>query len=383
MNFDHNHHFRGEIRALSNKGLGVVDHPDGRIFFVRGGWIGEEGTFLVSDKAKSYSEVQVIEWHKSAPGQVEPACPHYGVEVGKCGGCPWMNRSYPTQLEAKETRLSFILAKNEITSKLRNPIIQSPQQYGYRNRAQFKTDGMQIGYVSEGTNILAPIRDCLILNDKMRESLKSLIQSLPKKDWKPTEGFPWSYLEVDDAMEFSEIIPNKRRPFRQGNSAQNEAMKSWIENKLKDYPEEWQVVEAFCGSGNFTEVISSAGHRDILAAEIRGSAIEELKRKAIPGVKVLEIDMNGKDVWQQISKGMPMAKILLIDPPREGVENRKEILKNLKKLEVIIYVSCELTTWARDVKDFIKEGWSVNEVTPLDLFPHTPHVELLSVLVKK
>lgn len=383
MNHEQYSYFRGEIRALSNKGLGVVDHPDGRIFFVRGGWPGEVGTFNVSSAAKSYSDIQAVEWHSSAPGKVDVPCSHYGTIEGKCGGCPWLNRDYATQIEAKETRLSFILTKNKITPSARNPIIPSPKQFDYRNRAQFKTDGTQLGYVSEGTNILAPIEDCLVLNEKMREILKSLLKQLPNNKWIPIKGFSWSYLEVDDKVNHFEIEPNRRRPFRQGNSFQNENMKNWIEQVLKKYPVNWPVVEAFCGSGNFTEVLSKVGFQNILAAEIRGSAIEELKGKKIEGVQVLEIDMNRRGVWGQISKKMPDAKILLIDPPREGVESRKDIVKSLKSLETIIYISCELTTWSRDVKDLIEQGWQVEQVTPLDLFPNTPHVELLSVLVKK
>ncbi len=372
--------FQATVRALSHKGHGVVDHPDGRVFFARGTWPGDAGTFRVEENAQSYANAQVAELVTLAPERVEAPCPHRGEEAGKCGGCPWMGVSYEAQVKAKEQRVTFLLEKNGIAVGVRRPLIPSPEVYGYRNRAQFKTDGQQLGYVSEGTNTLAPIEDCQILNPPLRDLLKELRSSLPRADWRPSEGFPWNYLDVDDMQSAGEVVLNRRRPFRQGNSAQNARMKQWILESLREARKDFPVLEAFCGSGNFTEALSQAGFSNIVAAEVRGSAIQELTAKALPGVRVMEIDMNDKGVWQQLAKRQPHAKILLVDPPREGIEKRRGIFKYLDNLRTIVYVSCEPATWARDVKDFAQNGWKVAHLTPLDMFPHTPHVELLSVL---
>lgn len=372
--------FEANVRTLSAKGMGVVTHPDGRIFFVRGGWPGETGIFRITNQAKSYEEVQSVRWLTTSETRVPVPCPHQGTAPGECSGCPWMGISYPEQVKAKEQKIQFLLSKNQLHPKKVHPIVAAPAAFGYRNRAQFKTDGARIGYVSEGTNVLAPIQDCLILNDKMRELLAGLRSSLPKPEWQPNDGFPWSYLDVDDSQALAEVVPNKRRPFRQGNTVQNDAMKSWIVKSLASVPTDWPVIEAFCGSGNLTEALSQVGFSKILAAEVRGVAIEELRAKALPGVQVMEIDMNERGVWQQLAKRSPDAKILLIDPPREGVEKRRGIFDHLKALKMVIYISCEPSTWARDVKDFVQNGWKLEHVTPLDLFPHTHHVEVLSVL---
>lgn len=375
--------FTATIHALSNKGLGVVAHPDGRSFFVRGGWVGETGRFQVSPNAANHTEARALEWTSQSPERVSAPCPHQGTTVGACSGCPWMGLSYSAQLQAKERRVEFLLEKNKIATLELRPILASVKNLGYRNRAQFKTDGSRLGYVSEGTNVLAPIQDCLVLNEGMRRLLADLQSLLPNKAWLPTDGFPWSYLDVDDGLSAVDVVPNRRRPFRQGNDEQNQKMRAWITETLRDVPKDWAIVEAFCGSGNFTEALASAGFSRIVAAEVRGSAIDELKAKKLPGVDVLEINMNTAGVWQELAKRSPDAKVLLIDPPREGLEKRAGLFKHLPKLKLVLYVSCEPTTWARDVKDFLAEGWSVAHVTPLDLFPHTPHVEILSLLVKK
>jgi 23S rRNA (uracil1939-C5)-methyltransferase len=374
--------FKASVRALSHKGHGVIDHSDGRVFFAKGVWIGDVGVFRVEEKAQNYQFAELIELTVAASERVEVPCPHRGDQQHTCGGCPWMLVSYTAQIKAKEQRISFLLDKNGILPILRTPLIAAPSEWGYRNRAQFKTDGKRLGYVSEGTNDLAPIEDCLILNAPMRGILKDLRAQLPNSNWKPTPNHTWSYLEVDDLQKVKEVVPNRRRPFRQGNSEQNEAMKSWIIASLQSRHREDPIVEAFCGSGNFTESLSRSGFSNIVAAEVRGIAIQELKAKELPGVRIMEIDMNDKDVWQQLARQQSQAKILLVDPPREGIEKRKGMFTYLKKLELIIYISCEPATWARDVKDFQLNGWKVAQVTPLDMFPHTPHVEILSILVK-
>ena len=377
-----NDQFTATVRNLSHKGLGVVNHLDGRIFFVKDGWTGEVGIFEIDSHATSYDEIAALKWLERSPERVSVPCPHQGTEIGQCSGCPWMGINYAAQLSAKEIRVKFLLDKNQIqTGELRS-ILGSSKAFGYRNRAQFKTDGQQLGFVSEGTNVLAPINECLVLNDRMRGLLNDLKKKLPNAAWKPMGKFPWSYLDVDDHQSLGEVVPNVRRPFRQGNDEQNEVMKFWIVTSLQAIPKDWPIIEAFCGSGNFTEALSQAGFEQILAAEVRGSAIQQLKAKNLPGVDILEIDMNEKGVWQQLGKRHRNARVLIIDPPREGVEKRVGMFKELPNLSMILYISCEPATWSRDVKDFQLNGWKVAHVTPLDLFPHTPHVELLSLLVR-
>ncbi len=370
--------FSAPVRALSHKGHGVVTHPDGRVLFVKGIWTGEVGRFRVSDRAKSYDNAELISLQERSSDRVTPPCAH----VETCGGCPWMMVNEDAQARAKEQRITFLLDKNGIAVSERRPLLRSPDFFGYRNRAQFKTDGERIGYVSEGTNDLAPIDDCLILNPSMREILKGLRAQLPQSVWRPVGRFPWSFLDVDDQQTLKDVVPNQRRPFRQGNSAQNEQMKAWITKTLQDVAKDAPVIEAFCGSGNFTEALVQVGFKHILAAEVRGSAIEELRAKQMAGVQIMEINMSEKKVWQQLARQNPKARVLIVDPPREGLEERAGLFESLPLLEKIIYISCEPTTWARDLKDFQKSGWKVAHLTPLDMFPHTPHVELLTLLTR-
>ena len=71
--------------------------------------------------------------------------------------------------------------------------------------------------------------------------------------------------------------------------------------------------------------------------------------------------------------------IVLVDPPRAGLE--KQVVDGILKLhpELIAYISCDPSTLARDVRRFINGGYKLKDVTPFDLFPQTFHIESISV----
>ena len=77
-----------------------------------------------------------------------------------------------------------------------------------------------------------------------------------------------------------------------------------------------------------------------------------------------------------------MPDVIIVDPPRSGlhVKTIDDIVeKNSKR---IIYVSCNPATQARDVKLLCENGYELIRLRPIDMFPHTPHIENVSTLVK-
>lgn len=75
--------------------------------------------------------------------------------------------------------------------------------------------------------------------------------------------------------------------------------------------------------------------------------------------------------------------VLILDPPRAGIHPKtlREIIKiNPKK---IIYVSCNPTTQARDVRELINSHYIMGAIQPIDMFPHTHHIECVITLDKK
>lgn len=376
--------FTATVRDLSHKGLGVVDHTDGRTFFVRGAWPGDVGLFEISDDAQKYDEAKLIKLITPSKDRVDVKCSFRGFNPGQCGGCPWMMATYESQLEFKVKRLVHALNKRRVTFEdyVLKPVAPSPLQLEYRNRVQLKTNGEDLGYVSEGTSVFAPVDDCLIMNKPLHDLFHDIKKTLPRDDFRPTGDHKWSFLDLDDEMKLQDLKLNKRRPFRQGNTLQNECMKNWVKEKFSELPRHYPVIDLFCGSGNFTEVLSELGFTNILAVEVQGSALEVLEKRQLPGVRILPLDMTKKGAWAQIARYQPHAKAILVDPPREGIDKRRGLYKYLDNLENIFYISCELDTFSRDISDMTQNGWKLDEITPIDLFPHTPHVEIMSKLTR-
>lgn len=372
--------FSGSVRALSSEGYGVVEHPDGRVFFVKGAWIGDRAEFRIERFEKRYGYARIERLLEPSADRVPPPCPHQGIGPGQCGGCPWMIGTYESQLRAKEQRVRHALARAKLTvDESRVQAIWGSEPYGYRNRAQFKTDGERIGFVSEGSREIAPIDDCLVLNPRMREILLEWRASLPIAAWRPSEGFDWVFVEADDAMSPGKLpVLNRRRPFRQGNSAQNERMLAWVREKVATLPVETPVVELFCGSGNFTQVLSERGFASILALEVADAAMAQLQARELPNVRTKVADLSRLPALLNIAKLAPKTRLLVLDPPRAGAKGVERLVAALPELERILYVSCDVATFTRDASALKSAGFELAEVQPLDLFPHTSHVEVLT-----
>ena len=107
---------------------------------------------------------------------------------------------------------------------------------------------------------------------------------MPNPSWKPNGKYRWNLVEIDDDMEsLDDIVINKRRGFKQGNSDQNIAMREWLAKEMEALNKNSPVLELFCGAGNFTEVISKAGFNNILACKYPGSAPKKLMALELSG----------------------------------------------------------------------------------------------------
>lgn len=367
------------MRDLNSDGQAVVAHPSGRVFFVSGAWRDETGLFEVTSLKGRMGFAKVVSLSTESPHRRPSPCPHHGFTQTNCGGCPWLFVEYQEQLRSKETQLHRMLQPLDESLQI-SALWPSPDELGYRNRAQFKTDGKRLGYVAGSSREIVPIDDCLVLNKKNRSALRELIEKLPTADWKPSRAKQWTTLDLDDDLLASDIAVNQRRPFRQGNSAQNHRMRAWLREKLEGLASFGPVVELFAGSGNFTDVLVDGGCTRVCAVDSFLPAIETLRQRSLPGVTAVCSDLGKNGSATELEEHLRDAKLLILDPPREGLKNLGEYLAIATALTTIVYISCDVATLKRDLEQALKQGFKLREVQPLDLFPQTPHVEVMTVL---
>jgi 23S rRNA (uracil1939-C5)-methyltransferase len=370
--------FVGQARDISAEGNGVVEHDDGQIFFVPGVWAGETGRFRVTGFKKRFGFAELVELIEPSPQRTAPACGHHGFGRECCGGCPWQFMAYDAQLEAKQARVNAALSRlgfNQV-----EPIWPSPQILGFRNRAQLKSDGRHLGYVASGSNNLVDIHDCPILTEHNRETLAALRQTLPNPALRPRKKNQWTTVDIDETVDVSSVAINSRLPFRQANNGQNERMRAWLGDKLASQNRRLAVLELFAGSGNFTDVISRLGFSSIVAVEGVADTVSALEARNLPGVRALEANLFIGQGVEKVASAARQARILVLDPPRDGFKLAASLLQKCTNILHIAYISCDLATFSRDLSEMASCGFEVESVQPVDQFPHTPHIELLAFL---
>lgn len=387
--------FSGRARNLSSDGRAVVEHPDSKfVFFVEGAWPGDEGLFEVVRLEKRYGFAKIIEIQKPSADRVTPVCPHHGFGTATCGGCSWMMGTYPSQLEHKVGRLKHALERAHVLTDANastlKEIIASPKKVAYRNRAQFKTDSKQMGFLSLGSSDLVDIAQCPVLNDKLSTLYSKMRTRLGDQRLLPQGRHSYTLVDLDDDLKLEDIpnlVLNQRRPFKQGNDEQNETIKKWLAHQIAELDKgesamPLRVLELYAGSGNFTRVLAESPKvTRVLAVEIVDDSLQKMKAFFADKVGIRKHSLASKVDFEKFSRSLAKENfsVLVLDPPREGAEGVEILAKHLhRELRSIIYISCDVATFTRDAAQLLKLGFEVTEIQPIDLFPQTPHVEILA-----
>ncbi len=422
------------VTALASDGDGVARTASGRVVFVEGAVPGDRVELAAQRERRGTLRAGIGRIARASPDRVEPPCPHFG----RCGGCVWQHVRYAAQLEAKR---QIVRAALERIGGLRLDgeigIVASPDAYHYRARTRVVEVEGGVGYRRRASNEALRIETCPVLLPALQTALVAQTRRVaeaqrPERgaavrrdpETGPRRSSGRSGARVADAREWVitagregparveavagdgeigaagegggrdaaqrpeialELLGERLRVggpgFIQGNALlwerlASEVVASCLRPRAGQIPS--RFVELYAGIGFFTLPLARRGLSGIAVESDRGAVADlvfNLAQAELSGA----VDAIEAQVERRIDLPTWLAdtELLLVDPPRAGLDGtvRESIAKSGPG--IVVYVSCDPATLARDVKTLVASGYRVVSVLAFDLFPQTPHVETI------
>jgi 23S rRNA (uracil1939-C5)-methyltransferase len=329
----------------------------------------------------------IVEIKTPSDDRIEPPCEYFG----KCGGCNFQQMSYETQLEAKVGILQDCLTRiGKINFQGEIQIIPSPKPFEYRSRAQWhlSTRIKKIGYFESNSHRVIDVEHCPILTPELNATLADLWENVEWSDFSSEIVDIETANAGEDVSVFSDelIIPTEEiayalngkkyfysaNTFFQGNPFLIEKL---VELALSGARGK-TALDLYCGVGLFTLQLSD-NFENVVGVEAHDRAVdfaEKNKETArLENIKFYRESVN--EFLQENANDLKNIDFVLLDPPRSGTE--KGMIEKLVKIKPkgISYVSCEPSILARDLSILTTNGYTIESITALDMFPQTHHVE--------
>ena len=175
------------------------------------------------------------------------------------------------------------------------------------------------------------------------------------------------------------ISPNS---FYQVNRSQTEKLYSLVK-EYADLSGIETVLDLYCGTGTIGLTMAKKCKK-LIGVEIVEQAVENAKNNAkMNNIKNASfVCMDAKLAFEELKKRGNKIDVVVIDPPRKGCDENVINLISHFKVPKVIYVSCDPATLARDLKLFAERSYKIKNISPVDMFPRTAHVETVVLLSK-
>ena len=402
---------------------------DGKVAFIPHSVTGDKAQVEIIKEKKNYLTGRLTRLIEPSPWRVDPSCPYFGL----CGGCQWQHIDYSIHGELKKEILKEVLIRLGGSKEIPPiAVTSSHDPYAYRVRVQLKVKGNTIGYYQEKSNHIVEIDHCPISHPLVNEIILFLQKEMssfpPLKEIdinvSPEEGkgvlilHPLSFRQGfknslkaflrDHPMirglsivrrggsqlmgdPFLNISIPLNRPrlgkmirlrasaesFFQVNLKQNQTLIETVLN-FSDVKENERVLDLYAGIGNLTLPLAIEA-KEIFGIEENRMAIEDARFNAEEnGISNCDfIPGRVEDILKRWNKGRP--DLVVLDPPRTGCKAIADQIAGLKP-EKIVYVSCEPTHLSRDIRLFSKNGYHLQKLGLIDMFPQTYHMEVVGLL---
>jgi 23S rRNA (uracil1939-C5)-methyltransferase len=387
--------------------------PDGRAVFIPFVLPGEKARVRLIEQKRGYARAELLEVIEPAPERIDPVCVHFG----ECGGCHYQHMTYKDQLAAKREILADQLYR---IGRMENPpihgIVPSRLATHYRNHVQFHLDPQgKLGYHRARSEQVFAIQECHLPEQTLNQLWPQLeFEAIPgleriglrlgagddvqiileSSDLQAPEisvqDLPVSVVHLSPGGELvlagsqAVVMEVLGRPFQisagtffQVNTHMAEAMVTHVLDgltRLQALTPETLLVDVYCGAGLFSAFLAPQVGR-LIGIEASHLAGEDF---------VVNLDSFDHVELYEAPAGMALPglelqpDIVLVDPPRAGLD--RDAIDGLLDLAppIVVYVSCDPATLARDARRLTKGGYHLEQITPFDLFPQTYHIESVS-----
>jgi tRNA/tmRNA/rRNA uracil-C5-methylase (TrmA/RlmC/RlmD family) len=409
------------IDSMAFGGDGVARHGD-FVIFVPDVIPGEQVRVKVDAAKRSYGRAVPSEILKASPDRVEPHCPVYGI----CGGCQYQHMNYRLSLELKERQIREVMQRIGGLSidDACDPIIPSPQAYGYRNSITLKIrrtgvnrnsekgrrceageesrarKGWDAGYIARDNRSFVPVSECPIAATAINKEIANLDSVI--RQFKDLHRIRDITIRCDAHRTM--LCPRYHKPIRfaseerlcyrhgdlafyyggtsffQVNHAMIPSLLDLVRSALDPGPGR-SLIDLYAGVGLFSIALAKHyGH--VTGLEIGQEAVEcfqeNIRANGVSNARVIRgaVERLIRDGLRELGD-KPVS--VLVDPPREGV--KKEVIEALNEgpVERLAYVSCDPATLARDLR-LLGAAFTLKRITPLDMFPQTKHLEAVAAL---
>jgi 23S rRNA (uracil1939-C5)-methyltransferase len=422
-----------EIVDLTHDGRGVAK-SDGKTVFVDGALPGETVSMLRMRRRRKLDEARTEAIIKASPDRVEPACDHFGV----CGACSLQHMSGEAQLKAKNGVLRENLRRiGQVEAEAEFEPVAGPM-WGYRRRARLGARLVEgkgkvvVGFREKFKSYITDTRECPVLAGSAGELIVPLSRLLtpltiarrvPQVEIcvadnrtalivrvldEPTEDDLAAlrsfqdehdvdiYLQTGGLDSVAPLNSDAERlcyrldsfgltfrflptDFIQINAELNASMVGRTIDLL-DVQAGNEVLDLFCGIGNFSLPLARAGAQ-VTAVEGDQSLVDRARENAtLNGLG--NVNFHCADLFEDCTGvawlGQKFDSVLL-DPPRAGAEKILPVIAAGGPRK-IVYVSCHAATLARDANVLVNEfGYALRGAGVMDMFPHTTHVESIAL----
>lgn len=387
----------------------VARAPDGRVVFVRHGLPGERVRAVLVEEHATWARADVTEVLEASPDRVVAPCPYAGP--GRCGGCDYQHVALGAQRDLKARRVREqlrALARLDVDVEV-EPVATPRAGLGTRTRVRFAADADgRLAMRRHRSHDLVPVDACAL----GVEAIGAL--GLSARRFEP--GAEVEAIVLDGAggptvAVTSRPLGGARRAERRTRALEGPDLVASQTTTVRGRHFHvrpgvfWQVhvegpallcdqvldglalaegddvVDLYCGAGLFTSVAAVAVARtgSVVGIDASIEATEDARRNlaTLPWARVVSARVDRRVVRDEATS----ATHAILDPPRRGADRGAlDALSELASLRRVVSVSCEPSTFARDLRVLLDAGWRVVTLRAFDLFEMTEHVECVAVL---